>query len=84
MYLREASERKEEKILHIEEHVKNLQLEKKKDNKMYTVTTTIGELRKLQVFVAAMYTSEASTFLCDVKGLKFVLLQLQTFVVVMA
>ena len=84
MYLREASERKEEKILHIEEHVKNLQLEKKKDNKMYTVTTTIGELRKLQVFVAAVYTSEASTFLCDVKGLKFVLLQLQTFVVVMA
>ena len=84
MYLREASERKEEKILHIEEHVKNLQLEKKKDNKMYTVTTTIGELRKLQVFVAAMYTSEASTFLSDVKGLKFVLLQLQTFVVVMA
>ena len=53
MYLREASERKEEKILHIEEHVKNLQLEKKKDNKMYTVTTTTGELRKLQVFVAA-------------------------------
>ena len=61
-----------------------MQLEKKQDNKLYTVTTTIGELRKLQVFVAAMYTSEASTFLCDVKGLKFVLLQLQTFVVVMA